>query len=207
MSAQLSSESIIPRASDPDIDHDSASSNHRLSKILSERKMQASPDTVVSLDSRSSQSWNLDDLNLIAVLGRGIFGKVMLAEHKQAKEVFACKVLKKARVVENDEVATTRIERDVLKRCTADKHPFIAQFVASFQTETRLIFVMEYCPGGDLMFLLQRGPFGTPRSKLVLYQCSSILRMGVRLTALDFMLRSSASYLNTSMTMVFSTEV
>lgn len=161
---QLSSESIIPRASDSDVDHDSASSNHRLSKILSEQKMEASPNTVVSLDSISSESWNLDDLNLIAVLGRGIFGKVMLAEHKQTK-VFACKVLKKARVVENDEAATTRIERDVLKRCTADKHPFIAQFVASFQTETRLIFVMEYFPGDDLMFLIQRGPFGTPRSK------------------------------------------
>ena len=127
--------------------------------------MEVNPNIIVSLDTRSNQSWNLDDLNLIAVLGRGIFGKVMLAEHKQTKEVFACKVLEKARVIENDEVAVTRIERDVLKRCTADKHPFIAQFVASFQTETRLIFVMEYYPGGDLMFHIQRGPFGSSRSK------------------------------------------
>lgn len=107
----------------------------------------------------------LDHFNFLAVLGKGNFGKVMLAETKRSRKLYAIKVLKKEFIIENDEVESTRSEKRVFLIANRERHPFLTNLHACFQTETRVYFVMEYISGGDLMLHIQRGQFGTKRAQ------------------------------------------
>ncbi|KAI4238996.1 MAG: hypothetical protein LQ349_000677 [Xanthoria aureola] len=107
----------------------------------------------------------LEHFNFLAVLGKGNFGKVMLAETKATKKLYAIKVLKKEFIIENDEVESTKSEKRVFLVANKERHPFLLNLHACFQTETRVYFVMEYISGGDLMLHIQRGQFGSKRAQ------------------------------------------
>ena len=109
----------------------------------------------------------LEHFNFLAVLGKGNFGKVMLAETKATKKLYAIKVLKKEFIIENDEVESIKSEKRVLLIANKERHPFLVNLHACFQTETRVYFVMEYISGGDLMLHIQRGQFGSKRAQCV----------------------------------------
>lgn len=116
-------------------------------------------------DPGTGQRIGLDHFNFLAVLGKGNFGKVMLAETKRTKMLYAIKVLKKEFIIENDEVESIRSEKRVFLIANRERHPFLTNLHACFQTETRVYFVEEYISGGDLMLHIQRGQFGTKRAQ------------------------------------------
>ncbi|KAI1180697.1 hypothetical protein F4777DRAFT_585512 [Nemania sp. FL0916] len=119
----------------------------------------------LATDPGTGQRIGLDHFNFLAVLGKGNFGKVMLAETKKSRRLYAIKVLKKEFIIENDEVESIRSEKRVFLIANRERHPFLTNLHACFQTETRVYFVMEYISGGDLMLHIQRGNFGTKRAQ------------------------------------------
>ncbi|XP_062047655.1 serine/threonine-protein kinase N2 isoform X1 [Lepus europaeus] len=117
-------------------------------------------------NSRSQQrfQFNLQDFRCCAVLGRGHFGKVLLAEYKHTNEMFAIKALKKGDIVARDEVDSLMCEKRIFETVNSVRHPFLVNLFACFQTKEHVCFVMEYAAGGDLMMHIHTDVFSEPRA-------------------------------------------
>nr|XP_058896448.1 serine/threonine-protein kinase N2 isoform X10 [Kogia breviceps] len=117
-------------------------------------------------DRRSQQmfQFNLQDFRCCAVLGRGHFGKVLLAEYKHTNEMFAIKALKKGDIVARDEVDSLMCEKRIFETVNSVRHPFLVNLFACFQTKEHVCFVMEYAAGGDLMMHIHTDVFSEPRA-------------------------------------------
>ena len=95
----------------------------------------------------------VDDFDPIKVIGKGAFGEVRLVQKVDTGHVYAMKILRKADMVEKEQVAHVRAERDILVE--AD-HQWVVKMFYSFQDPANLYLVMEFLPGGDMMTLLMK---------------------------------------------------
>ncbi|XP_078686033.1 serine/threonine-protein kinase N2-like isoform X7 [Branchiostoma floridae x Branchiostoma belcheri] len=112
----------------------------------------------------TSSTMTMDNFRPVAVLGRGHFGKVLLAEYKNTGELFAIKALKKADILARDEVESLMCEKRIFEAANSMRHPFLVNLFACYQTKGHVCFVMEYASGGDLMMHIHSDVFSEPRT-------------------------------------------
>lgn len=118
-------------------------------------------DTQMSEQNRTMQKnskLSVEDFELLKVIGKGAFGKVMLVRKRvtdatSSSPIYAMKVLKKASVFAKNQVEHTKSERRILRDID---HPFVVRLRFAFQTEDKLYLVMDYYSGGSLFFHLRK---------------------------------------------------
>jgi serine/threonine protein kinase len=102
----------------------------------------------------------------IKVIGRGGFGKVVLASKKGTEDFYAIKIIKKKLLTDQVQIDHAVTERLILEKA---KCPFIARLHFAFQTNKNLYLVMEYLSGGELFFhLTQSRVFSEVRARFYL---------------------------------------
>ncbi|CAK9295912.1 unnamed protein product [Gordionus sp. m RMFG-2023] len=137
-----------------------SSQTSKMKILSSDNGLVYSPSIVGEIDTSLADSkskkkrYKLSDFELMKVIGRGSYAKVFLAELKDTKKVYAMKVIKKELINDEEDIDWVQTEKHVFE--TATNHPFLVGLHSCFQTPSRLIFVIEFVNGGDLMFHMQR---------------------------------------------------
>ncbi|KAG5833461.1 hypothetical protein ANANG_G00276190 [Anguilla anguilla] len=116
----------------------------------------------------------------IKTLGIGAFGEVCLTRKVDTGALYAMKTLRKKDVLNRNQVAHVKAERDILAE--ADNE-WVVRLYYSFQDRDCLYFVMDYIPGGDMMSLLIRmGTFAEELARFYVAELTlaieSVHRMG-----------------------------
>lgn len=106
------------------------------------------------LEHGAQRQYSLADFELIRVIGRGSYAKVLMVELRRTRRIYAMKVIKKSLVTDDEDIDWVQTEKHVFE--TASNHPFLVGLHSCFQTDSRLFFVIEFVRGGDLMFHMQR---------------------------------------------------
>ncbi|KAJ7784494.1 kinase-like domain-containing protein [Mycena metata] len=99
----------------------------------------------VAYQSTYGQSLGIDDFELITVIGKGSFGKVMQVRKRDT-------TIRKMHIVNRNEITHTLAERLVLAQVNS---PFIVPLKFSFQSEQKLYLVLAFVNGGELFHHLQ----------------------------------------------------
>uniref|UniRef100_A0A6Q2WYE4 non-specific serine/threonine protein kinase n=1 Tax=Esox lucius TaxID=8010 RepID=A0A6Q2WYE4_ESOLU len=94
----------------------------------------------------------LRDFEKCELVGRGRFADVQVVRERSTGDVCALKVMEKALLRSQDNVAYME-ERRIM---TVSSSPWIPRLHYAFQDQDNIYLVMEYLPGGDLMALMNR---------------------------------------------------
>ncbi|WVR04665.1 hypothetical protein IAU60_001676 [Kwoniella sp. DSM 27419] len=117
----------------------------------------------VSFKPAGGQPLTIDSFELLKVIGKGSFGKVMQVRKRDTLRIYALKTIRKAHIVSRSEVTHTLAERTVLAQVNC---PFIVPLKFSFQSTEKLYLVLAFVNGGELFHHLQReGKFNETRSR------------------------------------------
>lgn len=98
-------------------------------------------------------SISFDDFESTKTIGSGSFSTVKLATFKECEtpHAVALKIIPKSLILKKKNHEQLKGELTILEETA---HPFIIQFIRSFQDETSVCFVFEFVNGGELFSLL-----------------------------------------------------
>ncbi|KAF5926720.1 hypothetical protein HPG69_001349, partial [Diceros bicornis minor] len=133
-------------------------SNWKLSKAVSLEMIQLKEKVA-----RFSSSSPFQNLEIIATLGVGGFGRVELVKVKNENVAFAMKCIKKRHIVDTKQQEHVYSEKRILEELCS---PFIVKLYRTFKDNKYVYMLLEACLGGELWSILRdRGSFDEATSK------------------------------------------
>mmetsp|Transcript_28284 Transcript_28284/g.72148 ORF Transcript_28284/g.72148 Transcript_28284/m.72148 type:complete len:537 (-) Transcript_28284:17-1627(-) len=109
---------------------------------------------------------SLEDFEILSVLGRGKYGKVMKVKKVDTGKLYALKTIKKSSLSSSAEARFVIGERRILEDVS---HPYVVGLHFAWQTESKLYFVIDIVEGGELFFhLKQKGKFSVEETQFIL---------------------------------------
>jgi serine/threonine protein kinase len=114
----------------------------------------------------SRRNWDLRHFQTLMTLGKGNYATVYLVESLQNKQLFAMKARSKKFVYESSETEYINAEKTILLLARREKHPFVVEVFGGHQTESHILFYLEFCQGGSLFHHINNGaPFEVARAR------------------------------------------
>ena len=109
--------------------------------------------TLSSSSPKPANSPTLKDFIFEKKIGSGHSGEVILAQNVHTKQYFALKSIPKQHFYNPHKIFRAISERNIMMNTS---HPFITKLISTFQSDYRLFLVLEFVPGGDLAYHLNR---------------------------------------------------
>lgn len=139
-------------------DSDMASSKAKLGlQTEAGKECKVSPGKGEAEAAQGSRMYRLEELDTVATVGTGTFGRVFLVRDKQSRAFFALKQMKIPDVIRLKQETHVHNEKEVLSEVN---HPFLIRLFWTHHDERFLYMLLDYVPGGELFsYLRSRGRF------------------------------------------------
>jgi cGMP-dependent protein kinase len=111
---------------------------------------------------------SLNELTLVKLLGKGMFGVVFLAHNYSTKISYALKSVHRTKISEYKLAKNLQLERSILMQID---HPFIVKLVKTFKDSSRVYFLMELVQGMDLFDVIRKFPVMDEEKSLFYIGC------------------------------------
>jgi CRP-like cAMP-binding protein len=116
------------------------------------------------------------ELQQLAVLGSGTFGRVTLVQDKKSKSVYALKAMLKSEIVAHKQQVNVLNEKNVM---ITSNHPFVLRLYQTFKDDKKLYMLLEFVQGGELFSVLHTASSdGVPDNQAKFYGAAVILALG-----------------------------
>lgn len=110
------------------------------------------PQSVLNGEERECRKEDFESL-MNSNIGVGGFGKVYKVRHKKSKNIYAIKVINKAKIIANDLVEQIKLEVRIMYELD---HENIVKLYNHYEDEDNFYLILQYCGKGQLYTLLKK---------------------------------------------------
>jgi serum/glucocorticoid-regulated kinase 2 len=96
---------------------------------------------------------SLASFDILHCIGTGGFSKVFLCRFKHDGLFYAMKVIEKSFILRNKKRRIVQNEKCIMQEL---RHPFIIEMKFAFESASCLVFVLEFCPGGEFRVMSEQ---------------------------------------------------